>query len=34
METGADYLIIYVMEASKLTRLQLLASEVLPALRG
>jgi F420-dependent oxidoreductase-like protein len=34
METGADYLIMYVMEASKLTRLQHLASEVLPALRG
>jgi alkanesulfonate monooxygenase SsuD/methylene tetrahydromethanopterin reductase-like flavin-dependent oxidoreductase (luciferase family) len=34
LETGAEYLIMYVMEAVRLDRLRLLASEVLPVLRG
>jgi alkanesulfonate monooxygenase SsuD/methylene tetrahydromethanopterin reductase-like flavin-dependent oxidoreductase (luciferase family) len=34
LDAGAEYLIMYVMEAVKLDRLRLLASDVLPTLRG
>ena len=34
LDTGAEYLIMYVVEAVKLDRLRLLASDVLPTLRG
>jgi F420-dependent oxidoreductase-like protein len=33
MDTGAEYLLFYVMEAAKLDRIRLLAQKVLPALR-